>query len=102
MKSNKTCGGLVDFKESIIFENEKDLPVINTDEFKLKCLKKYKYKCKTSDLPRKIINYQVKTYGKTLTLDDWSGKTKEDMKRVNHVRNMARYSKLEGRKSDEK
>ena len=50
----------------MIFEKEKDEPLTNSEVFIGKILKKYKYKIKTCDLYRAIVNYQIKTYGRAI------------------------------------
>ena len=61
-------GGLVDFKEHIIFEKYKDEEMGNSKLFKEKCEKELGYK-PSSALYRQIINYQIKTYGSSLVYE---------------------------------
>lgn len=61
MKSNKTCGGLVDFKENIIFEEYKDTPIGKKKNFKAKCLKKFGIE-PSDNLYIRLVNYQIKKY----------------------------------------
>lgn len=65
MKPLEKSGGLVDFKENIIFENEKDTAFASVKQFRYKVYKEYKYRA-TSSLYRKVVNYQIETYGRTL------------------------------------
>lgn len=62
-------GGLVDFKENIVFEEYKDKVLKNANSFKYKVLKKYGFKPSTN-LYKKIVNYQIEKYGKSLMYVD--------------------------------
>lgn len=68
MKALEKSGGLVDFKENIIFEKCKDDEVGSSRLFKAKCKKKYGFE-PSNDLYRKIVNYQIKTYGHSLAFE---------------------------------
>lgn len=59
-------GGLVVFKENIIFEECKDKVYENSLDFKKEIKKKYNI-IASSDLYTRIINYQIKEYGGTLS-----------------------------------
>lgn len=93
-------GGLVNFKEHIIFENEKNMAFKGIEEFKRIIYKKYKY-IATSNLYRKIINYQVKNFGKSLN-NEIDLPTHEEKIRLNALANKRRYGRLKGWKCDEK
>ena len=58
-------GGLVDFKENLIFEEWKDQPLHSSVWFRDKMKEKYGI-TKTTDLYAKIVNYQIKKYGTNL------------------------------------
>lgn len=100
MKPLTSSGGLVDFKENYIFELEKNVPQMGISKFAIKCRDKYGYKESVSNLYRKVVNYQVKTYGKTLEhiieMPD-----KEECHRRGCYMNKVKYMRLKGRKSDE-
>lgn len=72
MKPLEKSGGLVDFKENIIFEKEKDLALESSSKFYERIKKIYKYTDirRLSLLYRKIINYQVKKYGSAISDND--------------------------------
>lgn len=55
-------GGLVDFKENLIFEEYKDQPLRGARRFKADMLAKYKIQI-SSDLYSRLINYQISKYG---------------------------------------
>ena len=57
-----------EFKESFIFEKEKDKALVNAKAFKLRCEVNYNYK-NVFGIYRKIIDYQIKKYGCTLEND---------------------------------
>lgn len=86
MKPLEKSGGLVDFKENIIFEKEKDLALESSSKFYERIKKIYKYtdRKRLSILYRKIVNYQVKAYGSTITDNDchYGVFTADDFKRV--------------------
>lgn len=57
-----------EFKEEMIFNLEKDLPVTNASAFREKMIKKYNLVAQEiSDLRAKIINYQLEKYGDTIS-----------------------------------
>ena len=67
MKPLDNSGDLVDFKERMIFEREKDFYEVNCKSFIYKMW--YKYKVVVSPaLYRKIINYQIEKYGQSLAI----------------------------------
>ena len=73
MKPLEKSGGLVDFKEKLIFEKEKDLALESAEKFYKKLRDIYKYNTdvkKLSDLYRKIVNYQIKKYGAMVSDSD--------------------------------
>lgn len=94
-------GGLVDFKENYIFELEKNTPQNGVSKFTKKCIDKYGYKESVSDLYRKIVNYQIKTFGKTLEHIVEISDREECYKKCVYM-NKLRYERRKGRKSDEK
>lgn len=65
-------GGLVDFKEKIIFEEYKDKAFENSSSFKKEIKDKYNY-IASSDLYTRIINYQIKKYGGSLSYSNTIG-----------------------------
>lgn len=68
MKPLTNSGGLVEFKENIIFEKYKDKEIGSNKLFKINCKKEHGFE-PSNDLFRKIVNYQVKTYGRTLVFE---------------------------------
>lgn len=67
MKPLNNSGGLVDFKENVIFEKEKDTAFRSSEYFYNSMKAKYDLtneQC--SELYRKIVRYQVKKYGSNL------------------------------------
>ena len=80
MKPLTKGGGLVDFKENIIFEEYKDKILKSSLEFKKEIKKKYNI-IVSSDLYTKIINYQIKEYGGSLS---YSHSTREFIENFNH------------------
>jgi hypothetical protein len=61
--------GLVDFKEQLIFEKEKDKGLGSSELFLKKVKHYYKYQITQSafsNLYRKLVNYQVEKYGHTV------------------------------------
>lgn len=88
MKPLDHSGALVDFKERIIFEKEKDLVLESSEKFYKKLRDIYKYNPDVrnlSNLYRKIINYQINKYGATLSDSDcnYGNHTREEQQRVN-------------------
>lgn len=70
MKPLVNSGDLVDFKINLIFEKEKDTAQGSSEKFYKKVKRTYKYEgdlVSLSSLYKKIINYQVKKYGSTIT-----------------------------------
>ena len=65
-------GGLVDFKEKIIFEEYKDKAFENSSAFKKEIKDKYNY-IASSDLYTRIINYQIKKYGRSISYSNATG-----------------------------
>lgn len=94
MKPLEKSGGLVDFKEKIIFENEKDSPFKSIKEFRAKIFQKYKYTT-SSNLYREIINYQILKYGRSL-VNDVIFMTKEDRIRLCDNNKKRRYMRRKG------
>lgn len=77
-----------EFEENYVFEKYKDTTLKGSGYFR-KEVEKYK-NINVSDVYAKIINYQIKTYGETLSENR---DVFQDKKRVNHnayVRNKAR------------
>lgn len=73
MKPLEKVGDLVDFKERIIFEKEKDLALESAEKFYKKLRDVYKYNPdvrKLSDLYRKLVNYQIKKHGAVISDSD--------------------------------
>ena len=69
-----------EFIERFIFENEKDTPFGNSSEFYKMLKDKYNID-RIPDLYKKIVNYQLDYYGKTLINSKYvENKTKEDCK----------------------
>ena len=67
MKPLEESGGLVDFKENVIFEREKDTAFRSSEYFYDKMEEKYGLTIKQcSELYVRIIKYQVKKYGSNL------------------------------------
>lgn len=101
MRTPVNGGDLVDFKEGIIFESEKDNSIRNIGEFRKRVYKTYDYKGNISGIYRRIINYQIKRYGKTLDkyIEHYSQEQKAKFNTNSCIR---RYEKRKGRKSDEK
>lgn len=75
MKPLTKSGGLVDFKENLIFETYKNRSLQNAGKFKKEIEKKYGLK-PSFNLYKKIINYQIKTYGYSLEKDSGIGYNK--------------------------
>lgn len=69
MKPLTNIGGLVDFKENLIFEEYKNKVIPNANKFKQLIYKKYNIVI-SNDLHKKICNYQIKKYGSTLYFID--------------------------------
>ena len=88
------AGVLDEFKENIIFENEKNVGFKSVTEFKENVYKKYKYAA-SSNLYRKIVNYQVKTFGKNLD-GEFILSTHEEKIKSNSRANQRRYARLRG------
>lgn len=93
-------GVLDEFKENIIFENEKNRAFKNNNEFKESINKKYKY-TPSSNLYRKIINYQIKKFGKSLD-SEVCIPTHEEKIKSNSRANQRRYNRLKGWQCDKK
>lgn len=73
MKPLVNSGDLVDFKERIIFEREKDIAIESSDKFYKKLRDVYAYendRKSLSILYRKIVNYQLNKYGAMLSDSD--------------------------------
>lgn len=100
-KPVKKTGGLVDFKENVIYEKEKDNPIKSAERFRYKCIKDYGFNGSTTDLYRKIVNHQIKKYGKTLTQVIEMPTFEERMKKCTYKKSRI-IQKLKGRKADEK
>lgn len=97
MKPLTKSGGLVDFKENIIFQNFKDTAFSSINQFKYLVYKKYHY-IAGSDLYRKVVNYQVDTYGTSLNRKD----KKFTSEHCNMLANLARNRKYNRRKKGSK
>lgn len=65
MKPLTKGGGLVDFKDNLIFEEYKDKETLSAFSLKKEIKDKYGYVPK--DIYAKIINYQIKKYGRALS-----------------------------------
>ena len=65
MKPLTNSGGLVDFKENIVFEEYKEKAFKRAKDFRDEVKKHYGF-TPSSDLYTKIINYQINKYGDTL------------------------------------
>lgn len=92
-------GVLDEFKENIIFENEKNRAFKSSEEFKEIVNEKYKYAA-SSNLYRRIINYQIKKFGNSLNSEVYYP-THEDKIKSNDNANKRRYARLKGWKRDE-
>lgn len=99
-------GDLVDFKERMIFEREKDLAIESSEKFYKKLRDIYKYngdRKRFSNLYRNIVNYQIKKYGATVSDSDcnYGIVTREEKKR-SRIRKWARhYSRTHERRNNE-
>lgn len=99
MKPLEKSGGLVDFKENLIFQREKDLAIESSDKFYKKLRDVYAYENDRkilSNLYRKIVNYQIKKYGAMLSDSDCNyGKfTREEFVKIrNNKRVRCKYRK---------
>lgn len=100
MKPLTKSEGLVDFKENYIFEIEKNMPQNGIKKFYIKLREKYNYKENVSDLYRRIINYQIETFGKTLE-EMIEIPDREECYKRNRYMNKVKYLRLKGRKEDE-
>lgn len=65
MKPLTKSGGLVDFKENIVFEEYKEKVLKKAKDFRDEVKKQHGFE-PSSDLYKRIINYQIKKYGTTL------------------------------------
>ena len=106
MKAPVNGGDLVDFKERIIFEREKDLAIESSEKFYKKLRDKYKYNHdmqRLSALYRKITNYQIKKYGATVSDSDCNyGFATREEKKKSRIRKWARhYSRTHERRNNE-
>lgn len=83
-----------EFIERMIYECEKDNPFKNIKSFYKAIFDKYKVK-PSSDLYKKIVNYQIDFYGSSLTYDDKekSFRSNEDMRKITDEANARRYSR---------
>ena len=93
MKPLEKSGDLVDFKINLIFEKEKDLALESSEKFYKKLRDIYKFQSDNvtlSNLYRKLINYQIKKYGATISDSDcnYGRFTKEQHVKI---RNSKRY-----------
>lgn len=61
-------GGLVDFKQNLIFEEYKDRAIHNRNELNKEVIKKFGCEV-SSELYRKITNYQIKKYDGMLSFN---------------------------------
>lgn len=106
MKAPVNGGDLVDFKERMIFEREKDLAIESSEKFYKKLRDIYKYngdRKRFSNLYRNIVNYQIKKYGAMLSDSDcnYGIVTREEKKR-SRIRKWARhYSRTHERRNNE-
>lgn len=106
MKAPVNGGDLVDFKERMIFEREKDLAIESSEKFYKKLRDIYKYngdRKRFSNLYRNIVNYQIKKYGATVSDSDcnYGIVTREEKKR-SRIRKWARhYSRTHERRNNE-
>lgn len=84
-----------EFIERMIFEREKDKPFRNIGTFYKYLLKEYKINNIDSDLYKRIMNYQIDTYGHSLNYDDkyelW--KSEEDIERIRKNENVRKYNR---------
>lgn len=77
MKPLTNGGVLVDKREQLIYEAYKNKPLANSESFKKEIRKNYGF-IPSTELYKKIINYQVKNFGKTL--DNCAGEYIKDFK----------------------
>lgn len=87
--TNKS-GGLVDFKEKLIFEEYKDKEIWSARAFKKSIIEKYNIV--PNDLYVKIINYQIKKYGCALTQLRSSVREYDEHYKFNGVKNKRWHS----------
>lgn len=87
MKPLTNSGGLVDFKENIVFEEYKDVVIKTSADFKKEVKEKYNFVA-SLDLYAKIINYQIKKYGGALS---YSGVTARDFDKNFHNKSFKKY-----------
>lgn len=80
MKPLSSSGGLVDFKEKLIFEEYKETVIKTSADFKKEVKEKYNFVA-SSNLYAKIVNYQIEKYGATL---NYSSITARDFDRNFH------------------
>lgn len=66
MKPLTNSGGLVDFKENLIFEEYKDKVIKNRLKLNQEVYKKFGCEV-SSELYKRIVNYQTKKYGEMLS-----------------------------------
>lgn len=85
-----------EFIENIIFENEKDIPIRNSEIFYRKLRLKYKVLLKNKiELYKRIINYQINKYGHSLCNN--YHKTLEEKRRLSiNAKARRRYRKNRG------
>jgi hypothetical protein len=79
-----------EFKEEMIFNLEKDLPMCNSIKFREKMIKKYNLSNQeVTDLRAKLISYQLEKYGDTLS-NKYTKPTMIEHKRETRRRNSKR------------
>ena len=83
-----------DFIERMIYECEKDNPFKNIKTFYKTIYDKYKIK-PSSELYKKIMNYQIDIYGNSLNYDskEKSYRNNDDMRKITIRSNARRYSR---------
>ena len=99
-------GDLVDFKLRMIFEREKDLAIESSDKFYKKLRDIYKYngdRINLSNLYRKIINYQIKKYGTTISDSDcnYGIVTREEKRKIRRNKQAMHYNRTHKKRKNE-
>lgn len=97
MKPLTKGGGLVDFKENIIFEEYKGKAFASVNHFKYVVYRKYKHVA-SSALYRKVVNYQIKTYGTALNYKNPRYSSEGGKIMANQARNRKYYKRRKSNK----
>lgn len=97
MKPLINSGDLVDFKDNIMFEEYKDKAFASVNHFKYVVYRKYKHVA-SSALYRKVVNYQIKTYGTTLNYKNPRYSSEGGKILANRARNRKYHRRKKGSK----